>query len=108
MAFKTGPLAVIQQLSAYVDGVLDYPHYGIDLAIGSQILPAQGQDPATVVGVTLHYAVPIVNAADTTQAAYWVDSGNNGAVSVWLTANPSVSLADVQTLDSSWYPPERP
>lgn len=90
-------------LQAAVDSALGYPVYGVDAATGQPILPAQGQDPATVHGVTLHYSGVIVNPGNAQLAAYEYDPTNSAAVAVWVAANPG-KAADVADLDATWFP----
>jgi hypothetical protein len=97
MQYVISDTQTIQQLSDLVDAALGFPIWGTDADTGELILPTPGQDPATVRGVSLHWAQPIPKHDDPTQSAYPYDA----------TSAPFCDAAGLHPVElpTDWFPP---
>lgn len=99
MRYVIGNTSVLEVLAATIDAALGFPKFGIDAETGEPVLPAPGQDPATVPGVSLRWAAVITKHDDPTLGAYQYDE----ATSKYLDA---AGLAPVD-LPDDWFPPSK-
>lgn len=97
MKYVIGNTSELEVLAATIDTALGFPKFGIDAETGEPVLPAPGQDPATVPGVSLRWAAVIPKHDDPSLGAYRYDD----------VTGPHLDAAGLTPVDlpDDWYPP---
>lgn len=97
MKYVIGNTSDLEAIATTIDAALGFPKYGVNAETGEPVLPAPGQDPATVPGVSLRWASVINKHDDPSLGAYQYDDATG----------PHLDAAGFTPVDlpEDWFPP---